>query len=135
MAHYRGEEVFFMKRLIVLALAAFFVSGCATTGFLGFLATTKYVNGKVEAATAETRGELQETRADLEQTRKEVERMQQLAGQIEGMQSEVSRVQKTSEELKELVHELELRLVELPDQTLRLLAELIHAHLGVSEVN
>jgi septal ring factor EnvC (AmiA/AmiB activator) len=133
MGHYRGEEVLVMKRLIVLTLAAFILSGCATTGFLGFLATTKYVEAKVEAAAAETRGELEETRADLEQTRKEVQRVQELAGQIEGMQSEVSQMQKTSEEIKELVRELELRLAALPDQTLRILADLIQAHLSASE--
>jgi hypothetical protein len=114
-----------MKKLIVLALAAFLSTGCATTGFLGFLATTKYVDNKVGAAAAEASSALQETRADLEQTRKEVEGVQQLAGQMEGMLTEVSQVGK-------LVHELELRLSQLPDQTLRLLAELIQTHLSSS---
>jgi septal ring factor EnvC (AmiA/AmiB activator) len=133
MGHHRGEEVSVIKRLIVLALASFLLSGCATTGFLGFLATTKYVEGKVQSAATETRSQLAETQADLEQTRKEVQRMQELAGRIEGMQSEVSQMRKTSEELKDLVHELERRLAVLPDQTLRLLADLIQAHLSVSE--
>lgn len=114
-----------MKKLIVLALAAFLSTGCATTGFLGFLATTKYVDNKVGAAAAEASSALQETRADLEQTRKEVEGVQQLAGQMEGMLTEVSQVGK-------LVHELELRLSQLPDQTLRLLADLIQTHLSSS---
>jgi uncharacterized protein YoxC len=114
-----------MKKLIVLALAAFLATGCATTGFLGFLATTKYVEGKVQASAAEASGALQEIRADLEQTRQKVENIQQLAGQMEGMLSEVSQVEK-------LVHELELRLSQLPEQTLRLLADLIQAHLSSS---
>jgi DNA repair exonuclease SbcCD ATPase subunit len=112
-----------MKKLIVVALAAFLSTGCATTGFLGFLATTKYVDSKTVAVAAESSSALQEIRADLEQTRKEVEGIQQLAGQMEGMISEVSQVGK-------LVHELELRLGQLPDQTLRLLADLIQAHLS-----
>jgi septal ring factor EnvC (AmiA/AmiB activator) len=132
MDHHRREEVFDMKRLIGLALAALLSSGCATTGFLGFLATTKYVDGKVEASAKQARDELQETRADLEQTRKEVERIQQLAGQMEGMQSEVTRMQKATEELKRLVQELESRLAQLPDQTLRQLADLIQAYLSSS---
>jgi septal ring factor EnvC (AmiA/AmiB activator) len=121
-----------MKRLIVLALAAFLTTGCATTGFLGFLATTKYVDGKVQAAAAEASSAQQETRADLEQTRKKVEDIEQLAGKMEGMLNEVSQVQKTTEELGRLVHDLELRLGQLPDQTLRLLADLIQARLNSS---
>jgi len=112
-----------MKRLIVLALAAVLTTGCATTGFLGFLATTKYVDNKVGATAAEASSALEQTRADLEQTRKQVEDMQQLAGKMEGMLAEVSQVEK-------LVHELELKLSQLPDQTLRLLADLIQNHLS-----
>ncbi len=105
-----------MKRLIVLALAAILTTGCATTGFLGFLATTKYVDNKVGAAAAEASSALEQTRADLEQTRKQVEDMQQLAGKMEGILAEV--------------HDLELKLSQLPDQTLRLLADLIQNHLS-----
>ncbi len=121
-----------MKRLIVLALAAILTTGCATTGFLGFLATTKYVDRKVQAEAAEASSALEQTRADLEQTRGKVEDMEQLAGKMEGMLNEVSQVQKSTEELGKLVHELELKMSQLPDQTLRLLSELIQTHLSSS---
>ena len=119
-----------MKRLLILAPLAWLVlSGCATTGFLGFLATTKYVNGKVEASSSEARSGLEETRTDLEQMRAEVTRFKELTGQVEGLLAEIARTRETTEELRRLTGELESRIKGLPEETLRELAGLIQAYL------
>ena len=41
------------KAIILVPLIFLLLSSCATTGFLGFLATTKYVENKLEAQKAE----------------------------------------------------------------------------------
>lgn len=117
------------KLLFLLPITVLLLSACATTGFLGFLATTSYVKGKVAQSTEQTFSQLDKTRADLEKMRADVERFQQLTGQVEGLLSEIARTQKATEELQQLAKEVEMRLAELPAETLQELVNLIQAYL------
>jgi hypothetical protein len=59
------------KTILLIPLVILFFSSCATTGFLGFLATTKYVENKLE----EQREELQEDIQAVEELGAELEEM------------------------------------------------------------
>jgi len=115
-----------VKGLLAIALSAvlllLLLSSCATTGFLGFLATTKYVDGRLEQSAAAAGARLDQTRQELAGVTADMERFKQQAARIETLGEEVERAQA-------LVRELESRLGELPAETLRRLAGLIQEYL------
>ena len=122
-----------MKRLITflcISLALlFFFSGCTTTGFLGFLATTDSVDSRMAEQDAMVRAELEKQRADLAQAQKEIRDMQELRDQAAKAVVQTEQSQKSVEELKALIAELEARLITMPEQTLRRLIDLLQASL------
>ena len=55
-----------MRRIVILLLVAVVVlSGCASTGFLGFLATTDYVNAKTKKLEADQAAEIGKLKAQM----------------------------------------------------------------------
>jgi len=63
------------KAIILIPLIILLLSGCAHTGFLGFLATTKYVENKME-----------EQKAELEE---DIEAVEELGQELEDMMGKV----------------------------------------------
>ncbi len=80
-----------MKRIATLVLIAVVsLGGCASTGFLGFLATTDYVNAKTKKLEDEQSAQIEKLKAQMA----EIENLKQQ------MQSELSSLPK--EVLKQL---------------------------------
>ncbi len=76
-----------MKRIASLVLiAAVALSGCASTGFLGFLATTDYVNAKTKKLEDEQAAQIDKLKAQMA----EIETLkQQLQSQLSSLPKEV----------------------------------------------
>ncbi len=98
-----------MKKLVVLAaLAALVLTGCASGKFLGFLATTDYVDAKSK------------TLAD------------QQAAEIEKLKSEIAANQGIVDQAKaaiERVAKIEDQITSIPDDVIRQIADILRAAL------
>jgi hypothetical protein len=126
-----------MKRLfapLVLISAVFFLlSGCTTTGFLGFLATTDSVDARMAEQDARMKEELEIQRAQMDMMAKDVKEMQDLRDSATKAVEQTADARKSVEELKTLIAELEARIGALPEQTIRRLIAIFQASLPETE--
>ncbi len=60
-----AEEIIVKKTLMLVIVAALALSGCATSGFLGFLATTQYVDLKAKTSQDQQAAEIAALKAQL----------------------------------------------------------------------
>jgi len=142
-----------MKKLIVPALlACLSLGGCASTGFLGFIATTDYVDRKLAAEEENAAAERQALKAEAERAAKEAQeqaaRAEEAAGEAADQAAQAEEkadnavtqaadarqtVAEISDETKAVLEKLEQRLASLPEETLRTLVEIIQASLPEEE--
>jgi hypothetical protein len=123
-----------MKRLIIPVLSILFVfSGCASTGFLGFLATTESVDARIAERDAAMREELQRQKAEIDRVTRDLKELDGLkADAVEAMEN-AAESRRSVEELRVLIADLESRIIDLPEQTVRMLIEILQASLADAE--
>ena len=119
-----------MKRLVALCVIAISLCGCTSTGFLGFLATTEYVNSKDAETTAEAARVAEETQAALAEIRSDVDELKALREETQKSIDLVADTQKTIGELQALAAAVEGRIASLPVETLRQIVEILQTYLS-----
>jgi len=113
--------------LIAISLT---LAGCASTGFLGFLATTKYVDTHVAAEKTDTQAQFAETNNSVRKMQTEVQNMQELEASLSSLIDQMKANQESTRELKSLVGELQSRLDAIPETTLRELVKILQEYLA-----
>jgi len=110
-----------MKRLfIIVILAALALSGCATTGFLGFLATTEYVDGKAKSLAEQQAVEIEQLRAELKE-------YQAVKEQAQAAMDEVNKTTQTVQTLQEIAKKAEDRISAIPKEVIRQMIDALQA--------
>jgi predicted nucleic acid-binding Zn-ribbon protein len=109
-----------MRRIagITALLAALALSGCATTGFLGFLVTTR----GMQNALAERDQEIAALQAELQSYRT-------LKADTEQAIAKMTETFETVEELEGVAQQAEARIAAIPNETIRRIIELLQAAL------
>ncbi len=126
-----------MKKLFVpMVFILFSLSGCLSTGFLGFLATTESVDKKIAEQEAridqkleQASGELAQQKTEVAQISADIQEFQGIKQQTEDALGKLTETEATVEELKTLIQQLETQMNTLPDETLKKLVEILQASL------
>lgn len=119
-----------MRTVVVLGLAAaLLMAGCASTGFLGFLATTPYVKQRVESATREEARQRELLQEEIDTLQMNVAEIQRLTGELEVLMRRLDRTERNTEELKALTALMQTRLDTLPRDTLEELVVILQGYL------
>ena len=109
-----------MKKILVLAvIAAVALSGCASGKFLGFLATTDYVDAKTKAQDAQI--------ADL---KAQLADYQSLKAQAQAAIDQMNQSQKAIQDLQSMAQRTQDRLTSLPKEVIRQIVDILQAASG-----
>jgi multidrug efflux pump subunit AcrA (membrane-fusion protein) len=112
-----------MKKLIVLiVLATLALSGCASGKFLGFLATTDYVDAEAKATQAKQAAEIAALQAQLAE-------YQSVKDQAQAAIDQVNKTQKTIEDLQAIAQKAEERIGSIPKEVIKQIIDLLQAAL------
>ncbi len=108
-----------MKRFSLVVLAAVMLlglSGCFSTGFMGFLAMTDQVDKKISDEDAKVTRQLDEQKAELAKLQQQL--------------TEIEKLKEQAEELRTLAKDVEDKLSTLPKDTLQKLVDIIQSALN-----
>jgi hypothetical protein len=112
-----------MKRLIALTAAAVLaLSGCASGKFLGFLATTDYVDAQAKAVQDKQAAEIEALKAQLAE-------YQSVKQQAQDAVDQVKQTQKTIEDLQALAQRAEARIGSIPKEVIKQIVDILQAAL------
>ena len=112
-----------MKRLMILAVAAVLaLSGCAGGKFLGFLATTDYVDAQAKAVEAKQAAEIEALKAQLAD-------YQSVKDQARAAVDQVNQTQKTIEDLQSAAQRAEARIGSIPKEVIKQIVDILQAAL------
>ncbi|HUX50024.1 MAG TPA: hypothetical protein VMW73_04465 [Spirochaetia bacterium] len=106
------------------------LAGCASTGFLGFLATTKYVDTHVAAEKSDTQAQFAETNNNVRKVQSYVQNVHELEVTLRSLIDDIKANQESTRELKALVGQLRSRLDAIPEETLRELVNILQEYLA-----
>ena len=113
-----------MKRFIILlVVAAFAFTGCASGNFLGFIATNKYVDDKTKALADEQAKQIAELKAQIADYQKVKE-------QAQAAVDEVNKNQKTIEDLQALAKRVEEKIDQVPKDVIKQIIDALQAALN-----
>jgi len=116
-------------KLVIFLVGVFSLSGCATQGFLGFIATTQYVENRTETERAETTRQLSEVKTELETVQADLAEYRKSAQELSALVDQVNQTRAATEELQKLAGEVEGRLDSLPKETIAQLVEILQDYL------
>jgi chromosome segregation ATPase len=121
-----------MKRLALLAVVGVVLSlsGCMSTGFMGFLATTDMVDKKISDQDKKISDRDEKVSQELDSIKSELKTYQSLKDDARKALDQVTATQKDVEELKVLLQQAEGRLNEMPRETIQKLVEALQQFLG-----
>ena len=106
-----------MKKYVALVIiVALALSGCASGKFLGFLATTDYVDAKAKALTDQQSAEISSLKAQLEQAKVAVE--------------QVNQTKKTVDDLQALAKRAEAKIASIPKEVIKQIVDILQAALN-----
>ncbi|HTZ51583.1 MAG TPA: hypothetical protein VMF68_07985 [Spirochaetia bacterium] len=109
-----------MKKLLILAvIAAVALTGCASGKFLGFLATTDYVDQQIKTRDAEI-ASLKTQLADS----------QSLMKQAQAAIDQMNQNQKTIQDLQNLASRAEARIGQIPREVIKQIVDILQGYLG-----
>jgi hypothetical protein len=101
-----------VKRLLVLAVvAALALSGCATSGFLGFLATTQYVDLKAKTIQEQQAAEIAALKAQL--------------ADYQSVKDQAKAAVDQANESRKALEDLQARIASLPREVIRQIADIL----------
>ncbi len=121
-----------MKRLLPASVLVLSLLGCTNTGFLGFIATTGYVDKHLATAKDETQAQIAETSNEVNKVRSDVETLNRLKSTLQSLIDDVQQTKESTQELKDLTRELQSKLDSIPEATLRTLVEVLQDYLDNS---
>jgi len=109
-----------MKRVCVLAvIAAIALSGCASGKFLGFLATTDYVDKKAKDQAAE-----------IASLKAQIADYQTIKVQAQAAIDQVNQSQKAIQELQATAQRAEARISSIPHEVIKQIVDILQASLN-----
>ena len=117
------------RRLIVAApIVAVLLTSCTSTGFLGFLATTKQVDAKLSTQQDQTQKNIDQIDSDIKTLQADVSKFNDQTAQINALLQQTQQLQK-------LASTVEGRLASLPRDTLLQLSDLIQKALNTGSAS
>lgn len=114
------------KTLVVVVIAAIALTGCASGKFLGFLATTDYVDAK--AKDQEARAKAQD--AEIASLKAQLADYQSLKSQAQAAIDQMNQSQKTIQDLQTLAQKAEARIGQIPREVIKQIVDILQASLG-----
>jgi TolA-binding protein len=105
------------------------LSSCATSGFLGFLATTDYVEREVKEARTQSRSEIRELDQRVDSMQSEVTEMKQVRKRLSELVAQVEETRAATEELQRLADDVRGRLDRMPRETIEELTLILQQYL------
>ena len=109
-----------MKKMIVLAaIAIIALSGCASGKFLGFLATTDYVDRQKK-----------EQAVEIAALKAQLADYQALKTQAQAAIEQMNQSQKTIQDLQALAQRAEARINSIPREVIKQIVDILQASLG-----
>jgi hypothetical protein len=112
-----------MKKLAILVvLSALTLAGCAGGKFLGFLATTDYVDAQAKAAAQQQAAEIQQLKTQLAEYEKIKEQAQAAVDQV-------NQTQKTIQDLQAMAQAVEQKIGSLPKEVIQRIVDALQAAL------
>ena len=116
-----------MKRILALAvLAAVALTGCVNGKFLGFLATTDYVDAKARDAEARAKAQDEQIAA----LKAQLADYQSLKAQAQAAIDQMNQSQKTIQDLQSLAQRAESRINSIPREVIRQIVDILQGSLG-----
>ena len=116
-----------MKKMLVLAVIAMVaLAGCASGKFLGFLATTDYVDAKARDQAAV----LKDQAAQIESLKAQLADYQALKSQAQAAIDQMNQSQKTIQDLQTLAQRAEARIISIPKEVIRQIVDILQASLA-----
>ncbi len=115
-----------MKKLLLLVLAACLaLSGCATSGFLGFLATTQYVDTRTKAAQDQQAAEIAALKAQLADYQAVKDQAKAAADQAKAAVDQAKTAADQADESRKTLEDLQARIATLPKDVIRQIADIL----------
>jgi predicted nucleic acid-binding Zn-ribbon protein len=112
-----------MKKLMVVTVAAVLaLSGCASGKFLGFLATTDYVDAQAKAVEEKQAAEIEALKAQLAE-------YEAVKEQAQAAVNQVNQVQKTIQDLQAAAQKAEARIGSIPKEVIKQIVDILQAAL------
>lgn len=109
------------------------LGGCASTKpFLGFIATTGYVDQKMQVQSEANQKSLDKIQGDLQAIQTELNKYQDQSVQIKKLMDELAATRSQTQKLEQLAASVSDKIAGLPRDTLLQLAALIQQQLGTS---
>lgn len=129
------ERSFNIGKFVLAAIGALvLLAGCASTKpFLGFIATTGYVQQKMQVQSEANQKSLDKIDADLQQLQAEVSKFKDQSAQIKQLMDELEKTMSQTKQLEGLAVAVQEKIASLPRDTLLQLAALIQQQLGSSK--
>lgn len=110
------------------------LAGCASTKpFLGFIATTGYVDQRMQVQSEANQQSLDKIQTDLQTLQAEVSKFGDQTAQINQLMEELAKTKVQTQALEKLAASVGDRIAGLPRETLLQLAALIQQQLGTSK--
>jgi outer membrane murein-binding lipoprotein Lpp len=116
-----------MKKLLLLAvIAAIALAGCASGKFLGFLATTDYVDAK--SRDLETKAKAQD--AEIADLKSQLADYQSMKAQAQAAIDQMNKSQQAIQDLQDAAQKVEARINSLPREVIRQIVDILQASMG-----
>ena len=116
-----------MKRLLILAvIAAVALTGCASGKFLGFLATTDYVDAKARDQDAKARAQ----DAQIADLKAQLADYQSLKVQAQAAIDQMNKSQQAIQDLQDAAQRAEARINSIPREVIRQIVNILQAASG-----
>jgi uncharacterized membrane protein YdfJ with MMPL/SSD domain len=113
-----------MKRYVVLVIIVVLaLSGCASGKFLGFLATTDYVDAQAKALADQQTAELGSLKAQLEENKA-------LLDQARAAVEQSSQTRKEVEDLQSLAKRAEAKIASIPKDVIKRIVDILQSALN-----
>jgi cell shape-determining protein MreC len=108
--------------MMLVIVAAVALSGCATSGFLGFLATTQYVDTKAKAVQDQ---QAAEAKAVRDQQAAEIAALKAQLADYQSVKDQAKAAVDQANESRKTLEDLEARIASLPKDVIRQIADIL----------
>jgi len=115
-----------LRGILVVACAALLSAGCQSTRPIWFIATPGYVKARIASSEEAIRAEYE---IEIEKLQEQLAEQERAAKELSQLASIIEEVDASNKELQELAQDVEQRLEALPNETLKLLVEVLSEYL------
>lgn len=114
------------KILVLMVLAAVLLTGCASGKFLGFLATTDYVDNKAKEQAATLKAQADE----IAKLKEKLADYESLKAQAQAAIDQMNQSSKIIAELQNVAQRAEERIAAIPREVIKQIADILQASLS-----